>query len=197
MIFNRYKYKYEIKLDKLFRFDKKANAYIIDIFIKDYESLYSDLDFSPLKNKDLNDEFIDHLENSIEDIPFKYNLLININMPENLYDEIKEKRGIKEIKNYFLYLYRKKIREIHAVYKSAIISFILGILLIFTVSIIKKKISVTQLIWEIVIEGFNIGGWVFLWEFFSLLFLEPNKEKIKIKQYQRILDSQIRYTYHK
>lgn len=197
MIFNRYKYKYEIKLDKLFRFDKKANAYIIDIFIKDYESLYSDLDFSPLKNKDLNDEFIDHLENSIEDIPFKYNLLININMPENLYDEIKEKRGIKEIKNYFLYLYRKKIREIHAVYKSAIISFILGILLIFTVSIIKKKISVTQLVWEIVIEGFNIGGWVFLWEFFSLLFLEPNKEKIKIKQYQRILDSQIRYTYHK
>lgn len=197
MIFNRYKYKYEIKLDKLFRFDKKANAYIIDIFIKDYESLYSDLDFSPLKNKDLNDEFIDHLENSIEDIPFKYNLLININMPENLYDEIKEKRGIKEIKNYFLYLYRKKVRELHAVYKSAIISFILGILLIFTVSIIKKKISVTQLIWEIVIEGFNIGGWVFLWEFFSLLFLEPNKEKIKIKQYQRILDSQIRYTYHK
>lgn len=197
MIFNRYKYKYEIKLDKLFRFDKKANAYIIDIFIKDYESLYSDLDFSPLKNKDLNDEFIDHLENSIEDIPFKYNLLININMPENLYDEIKEKRGIKEIKNYFLYLYRKKIREIHAVYKSAIISFILGILLIFTVSIIKKKISVTQLVWEIVIEGFNIGGWVFLWEFFSLLFLEPNKEKVKIKQYQRILDSQIRYTYHK
>ena len=89
MIFNRYKYKYEIKLDKLFRFDKKANAYIIDIFIKDYESLYSDLDFSPLKNKDLNDEFIDHLENSIEDIPFKYNLLININMPENLYDESK------------------------------------------------------------------------------------------------------------
>ena len=197
MIFNKYKYKYEIKLEKLFRFDKKTNAYIIDVFIKDYEYLYSNLDFSPLKNKDLNDEFIDHLENSIEDIPLKYNLLININMPQSFYDEIKEKRGIKEIKNYFLYLYRKKIREIHLIYKSAIISFILGISLIFIVSIIKKNISVTQLIWEIVIEGFNIGGWVFLWEFFSLLFLDPNRDRSKVKQYRRILDSKISYTYHK
>jgi len=75
-------------------------------------------------------------------------------------------------------------------------SFISGILFIFAVSIIKKNLSVTHLVWEIVIEGFYVGGWVFLWEFFSLLFLDPSKEKSKLKQYQRVLVSKISYTYH-
>lgn len=189
--------KNEIKLDELFRFDKKSNSYIIDISIDHYESLYSTLDFSPFKNKDLDDELILYLEESIEDIPFKYKLLLNINMPQSIYDKVKETRGVKEIKHYFLYLHKKKKKEIYEIYRSAMGSFISGILFIFAVSIIKKYISVSHLIWEIVIEGFYVGGWVFLWEFFSLLFLDPNKEKRKLKQYQRVLDSKISYTYHK
>ncbi len=188
--------KNEIKLDELFRFDQKSNSYIIDIFIDHYGALYSTLDFSPFKNRDLDDELIVYLEDSIEDIPFKYNLLLNINMPKNVYDEVKETRGIKEIKHYFLYLHRKKKREIYEFYRSAMGNFILGILFIFTVSIIKKNFAVTQMVWEIIIEGFYVGGWVFLWEFFSLLFLDPSKEKRKLKQYQRVLDSKISYTYH-
>lgn len=188
--------KNEIKLDELFRFDKKTNSYIIDIFLDHYGSLYSTLDFSPFKNRDLDDELIVYLEDSIEDIPFKYNLLLNINMPQDVYDKIQETRGIKEIKHYFLYLHKKKKREFYKIYRSAMGSFILGILFIFAISIIKKNLSVTHVVWEIVIEGFYVGGWVFLWEFFSLLFLDPNNEKIKIKQYQRVLDSKITYTYH-
>jgi len=188
--------KNEIKLDELFRFDKETNSYIIDIFVDHYEALYSTLDFSPFKNRDLDDELIVYLEDSIEDIPFKYNLLLNINMPQNIYDQAKETRGRKDIKHYFLYLHKKKKKEIYGIYKIAMGSFISGILFIFAVSIIKKYISVTHLAWEIVIEGFYVGGWVFLWEFFSLLFLDPSKEKSKLKQYQRVLVSKISYTYH-
>ncbi|WP_028857100.1 hypothetical protein [Psychrilyobacter atlanticus] len=189
--------KNEIKLDELFRFDKKTNSYIIDIFVDHYESLYSTLDFSPFKNKDLDDDLIIYLEDSIEDIPFRYNLLVNINMPQKVYDQVKETRGIKEIKHYFLYLRKKKKKEIYETYRSAMGSFITGILFIFAISIIKKNLSVTHLVWEIIIEGFYVGGWVFLWEFFSLLFLDPSKGKRKLKQYQRVLDSKINYTYHK
>ena len=131
--------KNEIKLDELFRFDKKSNSYIIDIFVDHYEALYSTLDFSPFKNKDLDDELIAYLEDSIEDIPFRYNLLLNINMPQNIYDKVKETRGIKEIKHYFLYLHKKKKKEIYEIYRSAMGNFITGILFIFAISIIKKK----------------------------------------------------------
>lgn len=189
--------KNEIKLDELFRFEKNTNSYIIDIFVDHYESLYSTLDFSPFKNKDLDDDLIVYLEDSIEDIPFKYNLLLNINMPQNVYDQVKETRGIKEIKHYFLYLHKKKKKEIYEIYRAAMGNFITGILFIFAISIIKKNLSVTHLVWEIIIEGFYVGGWVFLWEFFSLLFLDPSKGKRKLKQYQRVLDSKISYTYHK
>ena len=194
MIFNDLKNK--IKLDELFRFDEKTNSYIIDLSIDHYGALYSNLDFSPFKNRDLDDQLIIYLEDSIEDIPFKYNLLVNINMPQNIYDEVKENRGIKEMKHYFLYLHRKKKREIYEFYKSAIGSFILGVLFIFIVSIIKKNLPVTRVMWEIIIEGFYVGGWVFLWEFFSLVFLDPNREKRKLKQYKRVLDSKISYTYY-
>lgn len=189
--------KNEIKLDELFRFEEETNSYIIDISVDHYESLYSTLDFSPFKNRDLDDEFIIYLEDSVEDIPFKYNFLLNINVLQDVYDQVKEAKGRKEIKHYFLYLHKKKKREICEVYRSAMGNFILGVLFIFAVSIIKKNISVTHLIWEIIIEGFYVGGWVFLWEFFSLLFLDSSKGKRKLKQYKRILDSKISYTYHK
>jgi len=194
MIFNTLKN--QIKLDELFRFDEKTNSYIIDISIGHYGALYSPLDFSPFKNKDLDDQLIVYLEDSVEDIPFRYNLLLNINMPKNIYDKVKETRGEKEIKHYFRYLYRKKQREIHEFYRSAFGNFILGVSFIFAVSIIKNNFSINLLIWEIAIEGFYVGGWVFLWEFFSLLFLDSSKEKNKLKQYQRIFDSNIIYTYH-
>ncbi|MCS5421680.1 MULTISPECIES: hypothetical protein [Psychrilyobacter] len=188
--------KNEIKLDELFRFDEKTNSYIIDISIDNYGTLYSSLDFSPFKNRDLDDELIIYLEHSVEDIPFKYNILLNINMPQNIYDEVQETRGIKEIKNYFSYLHRKKKREIYEYYRSAVRSFVLGILFIFAVSFIKKNFAVTRVVWQLIIEGFYVGGWVFLWEFFSLLFLEPNSKRRKLKQYQRVLDSKITCTYH-
>jgi len=92
--------KNEIKLDELFRFEKKTNSYIIDIFVDHYGALYSTLGFSPFKNRDLDDDLIVYLEDSIEDIPFKYNLSVNINMPQNIYDSARETKGIKEIKQY-------------------------------------------------------------------------------------------------
>ncbi len=186
-----------IKLDELFRYDKKSNSYIVDISVDDYRSLYSELDFSPVKSKDLDDKLVEYLEESIEDIPMKYNLIIDIHMPNGIFDSKREEKGKEEIKHYFEYLKRKKEREIHSYYRAAMMNFVLGVFFIFIVSLIKKNLSTTLVIWEIVLEGFYVGGWVFLWEFFSLIFLEPHKEKERVKQYKRVLNSKIRYSYCK
>ena len=101
----------EIRLNDLFRYEENKNTYIIDISIENYNSLYSKLDFSPFKNKDLDDGLILYLEDSIEDIPFKYNILIDIHMSKNLANNEKEIRSKREIKHYFEYLKRKKIKK--------------------------------------------------------------------------------------
>jgi hypothetical protein len=186
-----------IKLDELFRYETKNNSYIIDLSISDYNSLYSSLDFSPQKNKDLDDGLVEYLEDSVEDIPLKYNIIIEIHLSQEIYNIKSEKESEIDIKNYFEYLKRKKIRVIKYYYKDALISLILGSIFLFVVYGVKENIEHSKLFLEVVLEGINVGGWVFFWEFFSLIFISPHKDKIKVRQYQRIIKSQIRFSYTK
>jgi hypothetical protein len=40
-------------------------------------------------------------------------------------------------------------------------------------------------------QGFNVGGWVFLWEAISMFFFRRNEELREIEKYGRFLNSSI------
>lgn len=46
-----------------------------------------------------------------------------------------------------------------------------------------------------VVEGLFIGGWLFLWEAFSLFFFSSQEIRAKLKRYYRFIDGKISFHY--
>ena len=56
----------KVNLKKLFRYNKEKNAFIIDISIDFYKSLYNEWDFSPFKRRDLDADLLTFIDESSE-----------------------------------------------------------------------------------------------------------------------------------
>ena len=74
-------------LDKLYSYDKKNNAYIIEVSLDKYEDIYNEWDPTPFRRRDIEPEFMDYLLDSSYDIPYKYNLDIKLYLPKSKEDE--------------------------------------------------------------------------------------------------------------
>jgi polyferredoxin len=46
-------------------------------------------------------------------------------------------------------------------------------------------------------EGIYIGGWVFLWEFFTNIFITTREVQIEYKLYRRLYQSEVKFIYNK
>ena len=52
-----------------------------------------------------------------------------------------------------------------------------------------------NLLTTILTEGLSIGGWVFLWEAFSLFFFSGQEASNQLKRYVRLLDTKVIFKY--
>lgn len=54
---------------KLYKYEKETEHYLIEVSLDDYGDVYDNWDPSPFKQRDIEDEFHDFIFNSSEDIP--------------------------------------------------------------------------------------------------------------------------------
>jgi hypothetical protein len=52
-----------------------------------------------------------------------------------------------------------------------------------------------SVVFNTILEGVNIGGWIFLWEAISMLFFKSKDINNEIQEIHRILRSNISFTY--
>ena len=185
----------KVNLEKLFRYNKEKNAFIIDISIDYYKDLYNEWDFSPFKRRDLDTDLVTFIEESSEEIPLKYKIIINFFMPKDMMDIDKEKRSKAGLKNYFKYMLYKvqgeRVKYRHRAYKYAFTGSVLVLIAIFFQRILERWIYLS-----ILPEGFFIGGWVFMWEVFTILFFQNADRKVKVKEYKRLIRAEVNYKYY-
>lgn len=179
-------------LNYLYKRNPKSKAYIIEVKLNSYQDLFNNLDPSPLRKRDLDDDFITYLEESSIDIPMKNNIELHIFIPEEIQEPEKEERIKTGLKAYYNYKILTISREIKKFYKDTIAFIAFGICCLFLSFYLNAQIEYS-VIFEIVVEGFNIGGWVFFWEALSILFFEVRKLKTEIKRFQRIINTKIQF----
>jgi len=185
----------KVNLKKLFRYNKEKNAFIIDISIDVYKSLYNDWDFSPFKRRDLDADLLTFIQESSEDIPLKYKVIINFFIPEEMKDLRKEERSKTGLKNYFKYMLYKVEAEQKKSRWTALKYTVTGLFLVFIAFFVKNFIEHLAYL-SFLPEGLIIGGWVFIWEVFTILFFLNSERKVKIKEYKRLIKSEINYNYY-
>ena len=174
-----------------YRFSNKKNLIYIDIRIDFYREIYNVWDFSPMINRDLDDDLLEYIESSAEEIPMKYSLCIVFHLPQKIRDPDKEEKSIIGFQNYEI---RKLKQQRKNNFKKSGFYFLFGLILIFIASLLRK-ISLPILFIDVLIEGFFIGGWVLFWELFSAIFFKQNDMRRRGKILSRLMNSKIVYHY--
>jgi hypothetical protein len=141
-----------------------SGVLVVDIAASKVNDLYDEFDRqTPYIKKELDFDLVEYLVESARELgrePF----LINFSFTDEL-DEALKDRVCKSISSYFDYLLARNARELHAMLRSSLILFVIGVammsasvymnlLLEFSDSVIKR----------IMAEGLVVASWVSLWE---------------------------------
>lgn len=183
-------------LKKIYKFDEEKQAYIIDVSLDYYQELFNDWDASPIRKKDLEPELIEYLEASSYDIPRRNKLEIRFTVPLSKENQEKEKKALSAIHNNFLTsLYFTK-KELGYSMRKILLYVILGFSFIGIAYVVKNQLNI-NIGFDLLNEGLFIGGWVLLWEAFSLFFFSMHDLRKKKSMYTRFLESKISFIYLK
>lgn len=114
-------------------------------------------------------------------------------MPISRKDTKKEAALISAYKNYYEYaLERLHISKLN-LQKKTLYDLLLSIILL-TIGYFFFGESKNVFI-QVIHEGIFIGGWVFLWEFFTNIFMTNHKINEEYKLYKRLFESDIKFIY--
>lgn len=178
----------------LYKFEVESNKYLIKVSLRDYNDIYDDWDPSPFKRRDIEDEFNDFVFNSSEDIPLNFEISIVLHIPESQKDERKEKVLISAYKNYYEYATARLSKTISGLHRK-IISYLLLSSLFLSVGYFLGGTGPSVFL-KVLHEGIFIGGWVFLWEFFTNFFIRRRELQEEYRLYNRLYNAEIRFVYH-
>lgn len=180
-------------LDRLYSYDKRNNAYKIEISLDKYEDIYNEWDPTPFKKRDIEEEFIQYVIDSSTDIPMRYNLDLDLYLPEKMKDEKKEKNAKAAIKSYFNYLLDRNKRTLTMSIARCLRSAFIGVILlgVYYISLGESSNDLAR----VLIEGVSILGWVALWDVGEELLLNIVKTWSKRRNLKRISQAKVEFIY--
>lgn len=178
---------------KIYRFDEDKGHFLIDIDLDFYRELYSEWDFSPQRNRDLDDDLLEYLIDCCDEIPVPYPVAITINLPASVYDATREKHATLSFYNFFTYRIRKEKKGYQRYFSKVLKYLLIGTLLLISASLLKNYILFPHA--DLLSEGLIIGAWVSIWEVFSVLFFNLSDHRKKIRMLRRLLAAENVYRY--
>ena len=177
----------------LYKYNIDNNSYLIEVSLDDYTDVYDDWDPSPFKKRDIENEFNDFIINSSLDIPLKYNISLVLYLPSTKKDKKKEAALISAYKNYYNYAVERLSRKKNNVNKKTTLYLFLSIILLSIGDLFSSEH--TNVILSVIDEGIFIGGWVFLWEFFTNTFISKKELTDELAHYKRLYEADVNFEY--
>jgi hypothetical protein len=181
-------------IQKQYRYEEVSNAYLIELSLDNYDDVYDQWDPAPFKKRFIEEEFNEFIITSAEDIPSNYHLIIVLHLPENKKDIMKEKAVVSAYENFYLYAAAKERRNWLRLREKTVMYFLLSLLLLGIGYFYLDETE--QIALNVLREGIFIGGWVFLWEAITNVFITRHELITTIQLYKRLYLSKIRFNYH-
>lgn len=182
-------------LKRVYDINDKTGNYIIETYIKDYIEIFNNWDNSPYRKRNLEPDFEEFLDECSEEIPFKKGVDICFTLPKEKYCKENERLLIQGIKTYYYLTLQYEKRLIKGTYKKALIYIIIANILLVLRVFLEVKLVHETILYNIILEGFNIGGWVFLWEAISIISFKRQGLNSLLKKYKRFIRAHIYFKY--
>lgn len=174
-----------------YRKDQESGRVIIQISLDKYDDVFDDWDSSPFKMRDIEDEFLDFIWDSIEDIPSHIDVIFEFSIPQALQNEQKETVLISALHHQFDYMLRKIKRQRIKDLKETLRYFSIGVFFfIVSYTVFDESYSFIS---QIIKDGFFVGAWLFIWETFSNIFIKSYKLSEERQIIQRFKRAQIKF----
>lgn len=176
--------------------NSENNHFIIEVSVDSYSEIFNGWDPAPMKRRDLDPDLMAFIIESSEDIPHKLPIEIHFYLPQSIENEEKEGLSIAGIQNNFQFqaLYTKK--ELTQNRKKSFQYVLLSMIFLLSAYFLGK-LALDHVVYKIAMEGLFIGGWVFLWEAFSIVFFSDQELHQHLKNYERLVKTPIIFHYHK
>ncbi len=181
------------------RYRTSGDKSLIEVRVKNAQQLFDVRDPAPFRERDLDDDFVEYISTSVEEIGYNSNLKIVINISEKESDSI-EKTVIREaIRAYLDYQIELKRLHLSKLFRTVRLFLFFGLISLFTclfvARTIEKKFDPDSFFY-VTREGFVILGWVAIWKPFELVLFDwyPVFDKIKLLKKLRDCEIDILYT---
>jgi len=181
-------------LQKIYEKNAVTGNFVIQVAIDKYTDIFNDWDNAPFRKRDMDPDLAIFLENCFEEIPEKYGVDICFYLPKGGKDATREESLIAGIKTYYSFYLHQEIKTLKKNYHK-IFKYVLASLGLLAISVFLGTTVGENIILGTLQQGFNIGGWVFLWEVISMVFFRGHEVSSEISKYQRFLNSLIYFKY--
>jgi len=190
----RFKRKYQDSMQYVYKIDTESNAYIVEIRLDDYDMMFHGWDASPSQNRELEPELLRFIEETGYEIPLKEKVEFYFYVLSDKEDEQKESDSIEAFRNNFkmaIFRIDRDLRQNMRKIATYALMSVLFLLMAYTLPVYFDQ----ALLFRILTEGLFIGGWVFLWQAFSLFFFSSHELREKRKRYVKFVESRVYFKY--
>lgn len=182
-------------LDQFYTIDPETGKYIIDVALNDYDDVFNTWDSSVYNIRDIDSSLKAFLEEFSYEIDSKHKIKLVFNMRNEKKDREMEETIRSGVRNHFNYRYFLTTKHARRKRNESFIYIFVSILLTIFSTYFRFPV-VGKLVQEILLLNLTVGSWVFLWEAFSILFIQRSEIRQKRIHYQRIVNAPIEFRYH-
>ncbi|SKA96686.1 hypothetical protein SAMN05443428_12213 [Caloramator quimbayensis] len=190
------KSKREDYLKKIYERNPDTGNYIIEVSLNKYTDIFNDWDNAPFQKRDLDPDLDFFLRSCSYDIPFKHDIEICFYISNEVRNEEAERLIALKLKNYYSFYLRGEIRVLRQSYRRVALYAFISFSLLFLALVLEKQFE-SNIFLNTALQGFNIGGWVLLWEAISFL-ISKRKDIINdINVFERYVHCDVYFKYSK
>lgn len=182
-------------LRTIYDYDAEKHSFIVRVLIQNYRHLFNELDPAPLKQRDLNQEILNYLDECSLDIPLKYGVRLEFIAEHDFAHQDNEQRARTGLKTYFTFVLLTLHREIVSTYRKCAVYIFASFLLLFLSFYLNSQMANGGILFSTLLEGLSIGGWVFLWEAIALVVFSNRETRASYRRNERLRDADVSFVY--
>lgn len=166
----------------------QGGFYHIELKINQLQQLFSSHDPSPFRERDLDDDAVEYIMESLKEIKFLDPVKLLIHLPEEEIKETTQLETAAAIHNFFSYEEALAQKKMKSLFNQG--QLFLGIGLLFLIVCIYSSYHILNnaesVLMHILGEGLNIIGWVAMWKPVEILLYDWRPLNKSRKNYQKL-----------
>ena len=178
----------------VFPYDPEKHLFTIPVSVERYADLFNTWDPSPIHHRDLAPDLTTYLNNCSSEIPLPYRVGIVLTIRLDGLDSDSEQKTSLGLHNFFRYE-ANVIRQQLAMLRRWSLKYALLSFFSIATSVLLTRLPGNNLLLDFIRTGFEIGGWVFLWEAIARNFIQADEINHSIRMLERLEQAEIQFEY--